>query len=635
MKILQSDVNKIQWELVKPEAAAYEKDAEKKGSVEEALVLFVAVEKGDSEAIASEAVKDAVEFAGKLKRKILVVYPFAHLSSNLEEVNRAMALFKYMVKEAEKSKIKVVHSAFGWNKAFSIDVKGHPMAEMYRSYPREYKEKGHPEKESNEPQERKDEQVSASIKEEEKVVSKWYILDPKQGLIEVHKYDFTGHENLKKFADYEIKKVRAYLHEPPHVQLMKKLQLVDYEPGSDPGNLRFYPNGRVIKTLLEKYVTQRVIEYGAVEVETPVMYDYQHPALKEYLERFPSRHYLVTSEEKEYFLRFAACFGQFLMMHDATLTYKNLPFKVYELARYAFRREKSGEVAGMRRLRAFTMPDMHTLCSDLKQAEDEFDRQFKFCQSVMAGIGFGKHNYEAVFRFTEAFWRDNKDFILRIVSDYLKKPALVETWSFRYAYFDPKFEFNIIDSMSKATSLSTVQIDHENGARYDLKYVDNENRKKTPVILHCSPSGAIERVLYALLEFAAMKQAEGATPMLPLWLCPTQVRLLPLSDKYDEKCIELAEKFKEKHIRVDIDDNNSTLGKKIGSAESEWIPYICVVGEKEIASGRLSVRVRETKEQSQATLEALIDEIEKKLGEMPRTPLTVPMLLSKRPTFTG
>ena len=173
------------------------------------------------------------------------------------------------------------------------------------------------------------EEVSVALKEEEKVKSSWYILDTNGELTEVKNFKFSGHENLKKFADYEIMKVRAYDQFPEHIRLMKRLQLVDYEPGSDAGNLRYYPNGRLIKGLLEDYVSKMTVGYGAMQVETPLMYDYAHPSLKEYLERFPARHYVVKSDDKEFFLRFAACFGQFLIMHDAVISYKHLPFKSY------------------------------------------------------------------------------------------------------------------------------------------------------------------------------------------------------------------------------------------------------------------------------------------------------------------
>ena len=143
---------------------------------------------------------------------------------------------------------------------------------------------------------------------------------------------------------------------------MKKLAIADYEPASDAGNMRFYPNGRLMKSLIERYVTDKVMEYGGFEVETPIMYDSHHPSMESYFHRFPARQYSIDSEGKHLFLRFAACFGQFLMAKDFQLSYKNLPLKLYEFTRYSFRREQSGELVGLRRLRAFTMPDCHAMC---------------------------------------------------------------------------------------------------------------------------------------------------------------------------------------------------------------------------------------------------------------------------------
>ena len=128
--------------------------------------------------------------------------------------------------------------------------------------------------------------------------------------------------------------------------------------------------------MLEKYVTSEVKKYGALEVETPIMYDSNHPSLASYLNRFPARQYIVNSDNKNLFLRFSACFGQFLMLHDSIISHKQLPVKLYELTRYSFRREKSGELVGLRRLRAFTMPDCHALCRNIEESKSEILKRF-------------------------------------------------------------------------------------------------------------------------------------------------------------------------------------------------------------------------------------------------------------------
>lgn len=619
MKILQLDVDKVEFKLIKPESNVYETSEQKDFVIEDSLFLLVSIEKNDTDAVAEKAVSDAISFMANLKRARITIYPFAHLSNSLETPQRALQVFKHMRDFAVRSGLEVYSAPFGWNKQLSVEIKGHPLAEQSRSYSPENRQgKAGPA-----------EAESQALKEEEKVKSFWYILDEKGVLAETDRFDFSGHENLKKFADYEIKKQRVYAKPPVHIQLMKKLGISDYESGSDSGNLRFYPNGRLIKGLLEAFVTRTVVDYGAVELETPLMYDYGHKALNEYLNRFPSRHYIVKSDDKDFFLRFSADFGQFLLIGDTVISYKQMPFKFYELTRYSFRREKSGELVGLKRLRAFTMPDMHTICTNLGQAEEEFRRQFWLSKDVLSKIGIGESRYETAIRFTQDFWKDNQGFIKDIVKE-LKRPVLIEMWNYRYAYFDPKFEFNIIDSLDKATALSTVQIDHENGERYDMAYVDSQGKRRHPLVLHCSPSGAIERVIYALLEISALQDSK---PHLPLWLSPTQVRLLPLSDKFLGKCEEIAARIQARNIRADIDDTESTLGKRIMNAEEEWIPYICVIGQKEIDENKLSVRAREAGSNESMDLDSLMNRIDAEVKDMPRARSSLPMLISKRPIF--
>ena len=317
----------------------------------------------------------------------------------------------------------------------------------------------------------------------------------------VDEFDFTGWEALRLFAEYEMKKVRVVREEPPHTRLMRRLEIADYEPASDPGNLRYYPKGRLIKSLIEELVTRRVVEYGAMEVETPVMYDITHPSLSSYFNRFPARQYTIDSEGKTFFLRFAACFGQFLILSDATISYRALPVRIYELTRYSFRRELRGELVGLRRLRAFTMPDCHALCRDLDQAREELMRRFKLSRRVLGEIGLEPGDYELGIRVTRDFYRDHGDILWDLVGEF-GRPSLVEMWDERFFYFVLKWEFNFVDSLGKASALSTDQIDVENAERYGITYVDKDGRRRHPIILHCSPSGAVERCIYALLEKA-------------------------------------------------------------------------------------------------------------------------------------
>lgn len=626
MKILQLHSSFIEYRPVEKESSLAEEIEQRTYHLEDLVVLFTCVESSDSLETAHAAIDEVKEFLSQVKCNRILIYPYAHLSADLASPPEALRILNEMKAYAESLGIEAHRAPFGWCKAFSISVKGHPLAEQFRSVSLE-KEKAAGKKEV----------VSRALEAEEKIKSFWFIIKPDGSMIPVEEFNFTEYENLRKFANYEISKSRVAQQTPPHVILMRKLEIADYEDASDPGNFRWYPKGNLIKSLIEEFVTNKVIEYGALKVETPIMYDLEHPALANYLHRFPARQYIVKSEDKDLFLRFSACFGQFLMLHDAQISYKHLPLKIYELTHYSFRREKSGELAGLRRLRTFTMPDCHALCANIEQAKEELIKRFKLSMETLEGIGLKRDDYELAVRFTKDFLSENRDFIISLVSLF-GKPVLAEMWDERFFYFVFKWEFNFIDNLDKASALSTDQIDIENAERYEITYIDECGEKRAPLILHCSPSGAIERDIYALLEKAYRMQKTGEVPMLPLWLSPTQVRVIPVSESFFKEAEGIADDLICQNIRADWDDRPLTMQKKIREAEMEWIPYIIVIGQKEVETKILAVRDRRLKGERKIRkmrLEELIDEIKEEAQGKPFKPLTLPAALSRRPRFYG
>jgi threonyl-tRNA synthetase len=621
LRILQLHSNFLEYEVIEKEVAIAEEYEKKKQRLEELAVLFTCIEEGDTEEVARRAMEEIKGSLDKLSVNRILIYPYAHLSNTLAKPADALRIIKSMERRAEEMGIETHRTPFGWCKRFSISIKGHPLAEQLKVVlPDEVEE---------------EEVVPQALKAEEKLKSSWFILETDGKLVPVEEFDFSEHENLEKLARYEIEKVRAVQQIPPHVKLMKRLEIADYEPGSDSGNFRWYPKGSLIKSLLEQFVTQKVIEYGGMEVETPVMYDLQHPSMANYLERFPARQYILKSEKRDFFLRFSACFGQFLMVHDSQFSYRQLPLRIYELTRYSFRREKSGELAGLRRLRAFTMPDCHALCADLDQAKREFIVRFKLSMEVLEkGLELNKEDdYELAIRFTRDFYEENKVFILSLVK-LINKPALVEMWEGRFFYFTLKWEFNFVDNLDKASALSTDQIDIENAERYGITYVDEKGEKRYPLVLHCCPSGAIERGVYAILDKSYREQQKGNVSILPLWLSPTQIRIIPVSERFSREAERLMDEIGTHNIRIDLDDRPLTMQKKVREAEREWINYVLVIGEKEINSGILPVRERKTRKIRKMRLQELINEIEEETKNKPFKPLTIPRLLSKRPQFS-
>ena len=616
MRILQLHCDSIEYTPTKKEIKSAEEIEPKKTRIEEVVVCFTAIEEDDDSSVAKNAIIDIQKSMKQIGCNKLLLYPYAHLSSNLASPGTGLKILKEM--QESSTGIETTHAPFGWTKAFSIQVKGHPLAESSKVFSKDSTK----------------EKTSTALESESKIKSYWYIMTPDGKMEEIEKFNFSNHKQLEILAKYESAKKRSVDEPPPHVNLMKKLAIADYEPASDSGNMRFYPNGRLIKSQIEQYVTNKVRDYGGIEVETPVMYKANDPKLESYFNRFPARQYNIVSERNNLFLRFAACFGQFLMASDFQLSYKNLPYKLYELTRYSFRMEQSGELAGLRRLRAFTMPDCHAFCKDMPQAIDEFRKRFDLSREVLSGLGIEENDYEMAIRYTEDFYSENKELIRQMVSK-LGKPVLIEMWKEKFFYFVLKWEFNFVDNLGKgvlgkASALSTDQIDIENGKGFGITFTNEKNEQQNPIILHNSPSGAVERIIYALLEKSAKDIKEGRKPHLPLWLAPTQVRLIPLKDDFLEFATELASKLTEQNIRVDIDDRNDTIGKRIRDAEKEWISYVLVIGEKEVNSPKLSIRDR-TGDVREVSIEDFIKEITDATSDKPISRLNSPLLLSQRP----
>jgi threonyl-tRNA synthetase len=644
MRVLQLHAEFFEYEPVTREIDEEYADQDvslDKVRLQDLVVTLVAIEEGDDISVVKFAAQDIKRYMQGIKNNKLLIYPYSHLSSNLASPQQALEIMNRMKEETMKEDIEVKRAPFGWTKSFSVKVKAHPLAENFRTYDKSSITK-YSDKESGSLSKtalnNSGAGISSALSAEDSLRSQWFVLKPDGNMIPLKEYKYLNNQsNLKSLISYEIEKRRAVDEIPPHVKLMRKLAIADYEPASDSGNMRFYPKGRLIKSLIEQYVTKMVCDYGGIEIETPIMYDSKHPSLESYFNRFPARQYnIATDHGKHYFLRFAACFGQFLMAKDLLISYKNLPLRLYELTRYSFRREKTGEVVGLKRLRAFSMPDCHAFCRNMEEAKSELLKRFDLSTTVLNDLGIStSSDIEMAIRFTENCFQENKDMIIELARKF-DRPVLVELWKERFFYFILKWEFNFIDSQGKASALSTDQIDIENSKRYNITFVDEDGSKKYPVILHNSPSGAIERVIYALLEKAAKSSKTGEKPTLPLWLSPTQMRLIPVTSNHTAYCKEIADTLSKKYIRVDLDDRDESVGKKIRDAEMEWINYIVVIGDTEVEEAKFQIRDRlNLSERRTMTIDGLADEITNKTADKPYLPLNLPMLLSKRPQFTG
>ncbi|OGS56918.1 MAG: threonine--tRNA ligase [Euryarchaeota archaeon RBG_19FT_COMBO_56_21] len=612
MRVLLIHADRFEYEVKEPTKMAepLPEKQPKKHAFEEVLVSFTTVEESDEdvETIADVASADLADVFSRVKAQRLVLYPYAHLSPNLASPKLAVDVLKAVEQALRDKGIDVHRSPFGWYKGFEIKCKGHPLSELSREYTAEKK----------------------VTREEvvEKIQKTFYILTPEgqEHALDIENLESMGfldrYPSLKTFIlSEEVGRKKG--EEPPSIKAMQRLELVDYEEASDRGHFRMFPKGHLIFKLLEEWAQWIAIEkIGAIQIDTPILYDWSYPDIRSQGLSFHERHYtLKTEENREFVLRFAGDFGLFRMMKGATLSYRNLPLRVYEFSK-SFRLEQRGELTGLKRLRAFHMPDVHCFTKDIEEGWKEYMLLYKNYADLADATGV---EYAVAFRIVKEFYDKYKDNIIELLK-YSKKPALIEVLSEMKHYWAVKHEFQGIDAVGGAVQLSTVQLDVADAERYGIVYTDQDGKKKGCIICHSS-IGSIERWIYVLLE-EALKHEK---PSLPFWISPTQIRLIPVASEFLPECEKLS---KELRARVDIDDMDDKVGKKIRNAEMEWIPMIIVIGAKEKSSGLFPVRLR-SGEQKMMTLDQLKAEVASLSKDYPTARLPLPAHLSRRPTFRG
>lgn len=588
-------------------------DEKRANGVDNALVVFTAVEKEDEEnpdLIILKAVKEILSVQNKVNADNIVVYPYAHLSSSLSNPNVATKILKGIEAELTDNNEAVLRVPFGWYKSFELSCKGHPLSELSRTITTEEDE-----------EEVDEEKVEAEP-------SEFFILEEDGQKYDVDEYNYQN-KTLKQLVNHE----QGVSHEdtgkqPPHVKLMKEKEIASNEPSSDVGHIRWYPKGKLVKDLLGDYVYGLVTERGAMPVDTPVMYDLSDNAIREHAEKFGERQYRLKTKHRELMLRFACCFGAFRLMADSFLTWKNMPVGIYELSQLSFRFERQGEVVGLKRLRAFTMPDFHSACLNDEHAKEIFAKQVDMCAQTEKDL---EVHYEVAFRVTKDFLAENEDWVKDIVKNHIKKPVVLEVIPKMKHYWNAKVDFAAIDDLGRPIENPTVQMDVQSARRFGITYLDENEEQQYPTILHCSPTGSLERVICSLLEKTSTDK--GSKPALPLWLSPVQVRIIPVTDTHMEYAEKVYQQIRDLNVRVDIDDTPERVGKKIRNAGKEWVPYTIVVGDNEVENDSITInrRVDDTKEE--VTVEQLADEIHELSKGLPFRKLPLPYKVSKRVKF--
>jgi len=609
LRILQLHSNYIEYTPIRKEVAIAEEAEKKPTRLDELVVLFTCVEEHDNEEVAKQAIKEVKDSLTTLRLSKILIYPYAHLSTNLAKPADALRVLKAMERNAKDLGLETHRSPFGWNKQFTISIKGHPLAEQSKVM------------------------VPTREAEKERKIRKWRTPKPEYLLLELNGetadpkgYEFgKGQEDIETLANKEVFRKETPGGEPRIISALKKFGF-EWEPSSDSGHMRYGPKAALMVDLAGDYAWQSVNELGipSFSIKGTNLFNLNVSAIKEHADLFGERLYTTRVASDEFILRYASCFQQFTMLKDWMVSYRQIPFGMFEIAD-SYRLEQSGETLLGFRLRRFYMPDYHVFCKDLEQAKEMTVKVHRKIHEKVRELG---SHYVSLYNLTKSFFEKNRDFMKELVEADGKSALLHFVPEGKY-YWVINVEYHITDELKRSREIATVQIDIGNARRFGIKYINEKKEDRYPPILHTAVLGGLERYLYTVFDAALKKEV----PSLPLWLSPTQVRIVPISDKFIKDALIVADQLEAHNIRVDIDERPITMQRRVREAEMEWINYVLVVGQKEIDSGVLAVRDRERKAIRKLSLQELASEIQKKKNSKPFRPLTFPRKLSSRPQF--
>ena len=585
-------------------------DHAKKGVLQDGLVVFTTVEKGDEaspENTASNAAASIEEVLGWLKTNRVMIYPYAHLSNDLAGREPAIATLRILQSKLLEKGYEVSRAPFGWYKSFTISAKGHPLSELSRTVTPQQQARKAP-----------------------TLPSEYMIMDEKGDLHSPETFHYgPGMKEFESLVEKEALKKGLTGGEPRYLEYARRFGL-EWESYADLGQMRFGPESDLIIQLLSDYANQVIRRIGIpiLNVRGTNMFDVDVKPIKEHLELFGSRAYELDVDERTFVLRYAACFQQFSMVKDWTLSYRTLPFGTFEVAD-SYRMEQSGELLLSFRLRKFLMPDLHIYLKNLNEAiqvgRKVHDRIYEEVRKI-------HREYVSIYNTTRSFFEKNKDLFIEMAR-VEKKPLLLNFVPEGHYYWVLNVEYNIIDDLDRPREIGTFQIDIGNAQRFDIHYANEKGEREYPVIIHTAVIGGLERYLFALLDSAVRMERQGKKPMLPVWVSPVHARIIPLSKQLVKDGMTILEKLEEARIRADLDDRDDTLQSRIRDAELSWVPYIVVFGERELKSEKLSVRVREEGKEIKTSLPELVSRIKSETQGYPSRELTYPKLMSQRPGY--
>ena len=402
-----------------------------------------------------------------------------------------------------------------------------------------------------------------------------------------------------------------------HRKLGRELELFTFSEKVGSGLPLWLPNGAMLRERLQQFLQKAQLETGYLPVITPHIGSKQLYVTSGHWEKYGKdsfRPITTPQEGEEFMLKPMNCPHHCEIYKSSPRSYKDLPLRLAEFGT-VYRYEQSGELHGLTRVRGFTQDDAHLFCTP-EQVAVEFMKVIDLVLYVFESLGFTEYTAQVSLRDKE----DRSKYIGTEENWTIAENSIIDAAAAKglntvieygeAAFYGPKLDFMVRDALGRRWQLGTIQVDYNLPERFELEYVDSDNTRKRPVMIHRAPFGSMERFIAVLLEHCGGN--------LPLWLAPLQVKVLPISDKYNDYANEVIAALKSNDIRASIDDRSEKIGRKIRDTELMKVPYMLIVGEKEAADGMVSVRKHKEGDKGAVTIADFAAEIQGQVKEQMR-----------------
>lgn len=424
-------------------------------------------------------------------------------------------------------------------------------------------------------------------------------------LTRIYGLAFAGKEELENYL-----KLMEEAEKRDHRKIGKELDLFVFSDLVGKGLPLLTPKGAIIRQELEKFIVDEETKRGYLRTYTPDLAKVDLYKKSGHWDHYQDSMYpAIDMEGEQYVLRPMTCPHQFMIYNSRPRSYRELPLRYAEIAKL-YRREQSGELFGLIRVMSFSLADAHIICRP-DQLEEEFRQVVDLVQYGMKVLGIKDYSYrfsrwdpknKEKYIDNSAAWEASQASMKKIL-DKMKLNYIEEEGE--AAFYGPKLDVQLKNVNGKEDTAFTIQIDFALPEKFEMTYIDKNGKEARPMVIHRSSIGCIERTMAFLIE-----QYAGA---FPLWLSPVQVKIVSVGEAHVEHAKKLAEEFSDNDIRTEVDDSDETVGNKIRKAIAEKVPYMLVIGDKEMKSTKLAVRQRGSKETKEVEREKFIKELREKI----------------------